>query len=79
VCEVEDDGVGREMAMELKSKSATTRKSLGLKITNDRLAIMNEKNNQQGGITFIDLKDEKGNPGGTKAIIKIPVDSDYYN
>jgi len=76
VCEVEDDGIGREKAMEMKSKSATTRKSLGLKITADRIEILNEKTNSRGGITFEDIKDISGNAQGTKVNIRIPIDID---
>lgn len=74
VCEVEDDGVGREKAMELKSKTATTRKSLGLKITSDRLAAMESRYGVPGSVSFIDLKDENGMASGTKVVIKIPVE-----
>lgn len=75
-CEVEDDGVGRRKAMELKSKSATTRKSLGIKITSDRLAILNSKSNIQGSITYEDLNDHEMKSTGTRVTIKIPVDID---
>lgn len=74
VCEVEDDGVGREKAMELKSKTATTRKSLGLKITADRLEALESRFGVPGSVEFIDLKDENGVASGTKVVIKIPVE-----
>ncbi len=76
ICEVEDNGVGREKAKEMKSKSATTRKSLGLKITADRLAILNSRSERQGGISFEDLVDTDQSPVGTRVTIRIPVDSD---
>ncbi len=74
VCEVEDDGVGREKAMELKSKTATTRKSLGLKITADRLEALESRFGVPGSVEFIDLKNENGEASGTKVVIKIPVE-----
>lgn len=70
--------MGREKAMILKSKSATTRKSMGLKITSERLAILNEKANNQGGVYFEDLKDNDGVGSGTRVIIRVPVDADYF-
>lgn len=76
VVEVEDDGVGRQKAQEMKSKSATTRKSLGLKITADRLSMLHNHNGQQGSIEYIDLADGNGQPCGTLVKIKIPVDDD---
>lgn len=72
-CVVEDDGVGRSKAKELKSKSATTRKSLGMKITEDRLTILNEHAEKKSSVEIIDLKDKSGNGCGTRVIIKIPM------
>jgi len=72
-CIVEDDGVGRAKAKELKSKSATTRKSLGMKITEDRLAILNEHAEKKSSVEIIDLKDNSGNDCGTRVVIKIPL------
>ncbi len=73
VCEIEDNGVGREKAMEMKSKSATSRKSLGMKLTEDRLALLNKHAELNASIEIIDLVMETGEAGGTKVIIKIPV------
>jgi len=41
-CIIEDNGVGRAKAKELKSKSATTRKSLGMKLTEGRISLLNK-------------------------------------
>lgn len=76
IVEVEDDGVGRQKAQEMKSKSATTRKSLGLKITADRLKMLHNHNGQQGSIEYIDLTSSSGEAGGTLVKIKIPIDDD---
>lgn len=73
VCEIEDNGVGREKAKEMKSKSATSRKSLGMKLTEDRLALLNKHAELNASIEIIDLVMENGDAGGTKVIIKIPV------
>src|SRR5690606_21091018 len=40
-CTIEDDGVGRERARELRSKSVPANKSLGMKLTENRLALLN--------------------------------------
>ncbi len=76
VCTVEDDGVGREKARQLNSKSVTTRKSLGLKITADRIQILNEKAPVKGGVAFTDLVDPEGEPAGTRVTISIPIEND---
>jgi LytS/YehU family sensor histidine kinase len=45
-CLIEDNGVGRAKAAELKSKSAVKKKSLGLQITKERLALLNKDSNE---------------------------------
>jgi LytS/YehU family sensor histidine kinase len=74
-CSIEDNGVGRERARELKSKSASTSKSLGMKLTESRLALLNKHSNWGASVDIIDLKDEAGLPSGTRVILKIPVDA----
>ncbi|HTL10625.1 MAG TPA: two-component regulator propeller domain-containing protein [Chitinophagaceae bacterium] len=73
VCEIEDNGVGRERAKDLRSKSATSRKSLGMKLTEDRLALLNKHAALSASIGIIDLVSASGEPAGTKVILKIPV------
>jgi tetratricopeptide (TPR) repeat protein len=70
-CTIADDGIGRKKAAELKSKSGEKEKSLGLKITTDRLALINETNDIQTFYEMHDLTDKNGEAAGTKADIKI--------
>ena len=70
-CAIADDGVGREKASELKSKSANKDKSMGLQITRQRLALLNQNKSVQTFYTIEDLFDESGNVAGTKVILKI--------
>jgi LytS/YehU family sensor histidine kinase len=72
-CMIQDNGVGREKAKEIKSKSATTRKSLGMKLTEDRINLLNEHARLNASIEIIDLKNEQHQPLGTKVILKIPI------
>ena len=70
-CIIMDDGVGRSKAEELNSKSANKEKSMGLKITNERLSLFN---NEKGAATFYeieDLVDLVGAVTGTKVTLKI--------
>ncbi len=67
--EVEDNGVGRAAAAEAESKSALTKKSLGQKITAERLK-------GTGKLAFsetIDLIDAQGNAMGTRVVMEIPL------
>jgi two-component sensor histidine kinase len=68
---ITDDGIGREKASELKSKSAT-HKSHGLKVTSQRIEMMNKLNSTGAQVHVIDLKDEDGNATGTKVELIIP-------
>lgn len=71
--EIKDDGIGRELAAEMQSKSATQQKSFGLKITSDRINIINQLYRIKTDVTVEDLKDESNKAIGTKVIIQIPV------
>jgi sensor histidine kinase YesM len=68
--EIEDDGIGRTAAMELKQKNFPTHKSMGISLTEDRLKLINAQDN----VSFetIDLFTE-GNPSGTKMKIWVKV------
>lgn len=75
ICEIQDDGVGREKARELRSKSAATKKSLGMQLTEDRLALLNKQAQMEASVAVEDLKTSDGRPAGTRVILKIPIDS----
>jgi tetratricopeptide (TPR) repeat protein len=71
--EITDDGIGREKASEFKSKSATKNKSFGMKVTTERIELINQLYNTSTKVQVIDLKDEKGDAIGTKVIVEIPI------
>lgn len=73
---VEDNGIGRKKAAELKSRSAITHKSHGMQVTDDRIKIINELYNTHAKIVIEDLHDNQGKPTGTRVILTIPVDYD---
>jgi sensor histidine kinase YesM len=70
-CTITDNGVGREQAELLKSKSAEKQKSMGLKITSERLSLLNNNSNEQTFFTIEDLADENENAIGTRVHLKI--------
>jgi hypothetical protein len=70
---IADNGIGRKAASELRSKSATRHKSVGLKITADRIALLHNSNENGSMVTINDLVHEDGTAAGTEVIIKIPV------
>jgi LytS/YehU family sensor histidine kinase len=69
---IADDGIGRKKAVEFMSKSATRHKSLGLRITADRIAMLRGIQGTQATVTINDLVSEEGEAAGTEVIIKIP-------
>ena len=68
--EIEDNGIGRAVAGELKSKSAIRKKSYGLSITNERIKHFN----RSAGVEIIDLG-ENGRATGTLVRITWPIAS----
>ncbi len=70
---IEDNGIGREKARELKSKTATSRKSLGMQLTENRLSLLNKHAELNASIEIIDLQNGGSEALGTKVILKIPV------
>ncbi|MEQ1675591.1 MAG: two-component regulator propeller domain-containing protein [Chitinophagaceae bacterium] len=72
-CVIEDNGIGREKAKELKSKTATSRKSLGMQLTENRLSLLNKHAELHASIEIIDMEKGNGEGAGTKVILKIPV------
>jgi LytS/YehU family sensor histidine kinase len=67
--EIEDNGIGRKAAAELESKSALTKKSLGQKITAERLKATGKLAHSE----TIDLLDEHGHAAGTLVVMEIPL------
>jgi putative methionine-R-sulfoxide reductase with GAF domain/sugar lactone lactonase YvrE len=72
-CTIEDNGIGREKAKELKSKTATSRKSLGMQLTENRLSLLNKHAALNASVEIIDLQNGGSEALGTKVILKIPV------
>jgi sensor histidine kinase YesM len=72
VCEVEDNGIGRNAASKMKSQRDQQHKSTALLITQERLDTLNKKSIQPS-ISFNDLLDENGAPNGTCVRIRIEI------
>jgi PAS domain S-box-containing protein len=68
VFQIEDDGIGRAAATALREKNFPTHKSMGIRITEERLQLINEKNNV--GFEVEDLV-ENGEPVGTRVRIQV--------
>ena len=73
---ISDNGIGRKQAEALSSKSATKHKSMGLKITANRIAMIQHTGGDDSFVMINDLVDANGEAAGTEVIIKIPVKYD---
>ncbi len=70
---VSDNGVGREASTIIKKHKSLTKKSVGIQLTINRLKIFFEDFEDEFSITYHDLKDDNGNPKGTKVVLKFPL------
>ena len=73
ICEIEDNGIGREAAQQLKSKSASSRKSFGMSITEKRLQYSSLNKTLENKVEIIDLTTSEGIPKGTKVRIVLSI------
>ena len=73
VISILDNGIGRDNAEALKSKTATRHKSFGMKITSERMDITKQLYNIETKITIEDLKNADGTAAGTKVSLEIPL------
>ena len=71
VCTIEDNGNGRAKAETQKAQKAQYHKSTALQVTQERLANLNNTFSERKDFEIIDLKDGKGNPTGTRVVIRI--------
>lgn len=69
-CIIRDNGVGREKATNVKMQQESEHKSTALKVTQERLDMLNSG---EKSLFIIDIKDENGNPAGTEIQILIGV------
>lgn len=73
VCRIADDGIGRDSAGEIKrTQPGQKHKSLGMKITSERVRILNDINKSNLSVSVTDLKNENGKPCGTMVELFIP-------
>lgn len=72
-CRIEDDGVGRQKAGELKSKTISSYKSMGLQVTQERLQLISQRYGTENGITITDRFDHHHQPCGTSVVIQLPI------
>jgi tetratricopeptide (TPR) repeat protein len=73
LCTIEDNGIGREAALEKKKKSDGNHNSLGTQIVSSRLDLVNSLYGTTLKTTYTDLRNENGEASGTRVEIQIPI------
>jgi hypothetical protein len=68
-----DNGIGREQAAAVRNRSGVYHESAGLKITAQRIAMLQQATAKQSAVTINDLVDADGSAAGTEVIIQIPM------
>jgi ligand-binding sensor domain-containing protein len=72
-CVIEDNGIGRLKASEFRGKQSDHKKSVGMQITSDRIALINRIYQIDTQVHVVDLTDEQGKATGTRVVINIPL------
>jgi Histidine kinase/Tetratricopeptide repeat len=70
-CVITDNGIGRAQSATMKSKSADNGRPMGLNITTERLALLNEENNKESFLKIEDIFDRDGQTAGTRVVLKV--------
>jgi LytS/YehU family sensor histidine kinase/Flp pilus assembly protein TadD len=70
-CIIDDNGIGRKKANEIKS-SSSHKKSLGIRVTQERIALLAEEFNTELLVDIIDKTDAEGSALGTKVFVDMP-------
>lgn len=74
-CIIEDNGIGRTKAMELKAVNPIEYQSRGMSLTAERIALLNEGSETKIEVVIEDLKDEAGMATGTRIRVLFPIEA----
>ncbi len=74
-CVIEDNGIGRRKASEIRKQRNKEHESKGMTVTRERLEMMKKSSNKNASVNIEDLIDGVGNPLGTRVILLIPLQS----
>ena len=74
-CVIEDNGIGRQKAREMKITSGQDKKhtSKGIEVSMERLHAMNKNGGATGSLEIIDMVDAQGTALGTRVEINLPI------
>ncbi|EDP94213.1 possible sensor protein [Kordia algicida OT-1] len=73
ICNITDNGIGREAAQKLKNSQINYYKSFATRANTERVELINKDRLQKIEVIISDLTDEKQQPTGTCVSIRIPL------
>lgn len=73
ICIIQDNGVGRQYVQQLNTASKLKTRSMGTKITEDRLELFSKLYHNDASVHIIDLWAVDGTASGTRVELSIPV------
>lgn len=76
-CIIEDNGIGREHLVATETGESVKRKSLGMKITQERLQIIEQLKQVKTTIEITDLKDSENKPSGLRISLQLPFEEAF--
>jgi len=76
-CIVEDNGVGRNQFIKVETGAIKKRESLGMRITQDRLHVINHLKNSKAAINILDLKDAENKLNGLRVELLLPLEEAF--
>jgi LytS/YehU family sensor histidine kinase len=79
VCEINDNGIGRAKSVEIKSRKSSDHRSMGNKISKERLEMIRALKLGNISEVITDLVDDSDQPMGTKVVITINQSPKHIN
>ncbi|HVM88582.1 MAG TPA: histidine kinase [Puia sp.] len=73
ICSISDNGIGRKLSQQLKSKNAIEYQSKGMDLTARRINMLNKTQVSKIIVDVEDLETGNGNIGGTRVTIQFPL------
>ena len=74
---VEDNGIGRKQSVQIEAGEEKKRESLGMKITQERLNIINQLKKVKAVVNIFDLKDAENQSGGVRIELLLPFEQAF--
>jgi LytS/YehU family sensor histidine kinase len=82
ICKIEDNGIGRARSLEIEQRKVSRHKSLGIKVTDERISTLSTLLDYKMEVVIEDLyepnhaAEETSRPAGTRVTISIPFKED---